>query len=156
MTSWGFLGNEFCRSQEIQQLRLRISGFTSCSQAVLGDLFWLSGFRWKAVCEQNWGVFTNSPHFPSVFDGVVYCQRPPWNEPVSQSVCLSTPTHIASHPAHTCWPAVYCHYNYDCQNRSTNVLIWYSGTFITKNWGPVCLFEQFKGFKSRGSALCLK
>lgn len=52
MTSSGCLGNEFCWSQEIQQLRMRISGSTSRSQAVPGDLYWLSGFRWKQNSER--------------------------------------------------------------------------------------------------------
>lgn len=78
---------------------------------------------------------------------------PPPQPPECLALRLTAPAHITLQAAHTCRPAVYCHCNYDCQNRSTNVLIWYSGTFITNNWAPCFLFEGFKGFKSKRRAL---
>lgn len=85
MTSSGCLGNEFCRSLDIQQLSIK-SGCASCSRGALWDILWLSGFRWKTVCEQNCGLFTNSQSCSSIFDPVIYSQRPPWNQPASQRV----------------------------------------------------------------------
>ena len=62
----------------------------------------------------------------------------------SAQLGLPTPPHITLHPAHTCWPAVDCHSNYDCQKKSTNVLIWYSGTFITNNWALCSVCERLR------------
>lgn len=39
---------------------------------------------------------------------------------------------------------MYCHHNYDCQNKSTNVLTWQPGTFITNNWAPCFLCERLR------------
>lgn len=110
--------------------------------------------------KRNRGLFTNSlcflrrPPFVSRRPPRIRgCLSPPASPPECLALRLTAPAHIALQAAHTCRPAVYCHYNYDCQNRSTNVLIWYSGTFITNNWAPCFLFERFKGFKSKGRAL---
>lgn len=144
MTSSDRLGNEFCRSQEIQQLRMRISGCASRSQAVLGDLLWLSGFRWKTVGEQNQGLFTNSQSFSLCFWPCHLFPATSLKQARTSKLCLTTPPHITLHPAHTCRPAVYCHYNYNCQKKSTNVLIWQPETFITNNWAPCFLCERLR------------
>ena len=81
------------------------------------------------------------PLFFFFFNPVIYFQRPPRNESASQSIQLHP---ITLHPVHTCRPAVYCHYNYDCQKKSTNVLIWQAGTFIINNRALCFLCERLR------------
>lgn len=136
-------GNEFRRSQgnsatEIEDIGLRIMqpssswGFTLIKWVQMENVcLWTK----TKVYLQTRGAFS------SVSDPVIYSQRPPWkraciSKRLAPSHHAATSHHVTS-SAHICGPAVYCHYNYNCQNKSTNVSYLAAGDFYYKQ---VCFF----------------